>query len=83
MKVVAVLTESQTKQAFFPYGSHFPLSLNLGNVALSKISLRPLPFRNPTTGTLGNTFLCYLLEVNRICSSSIIYVCIKKQLIYL
>ena len=52
VNVVVVLTKLQTKQVFFPYGSHVPPSLSLSNMDLTKYSSRFLPFRNPTTGTL-------------------------------
>ena len=56
VKVVVVLLELQTKQVFFPHGSHLLFSLVLVNTVLTKKSLRLLPIRNPTTVTLGNTF---------------------------
>ena len=60
------------KKKIFPYGSNLPFALRTGNLALTKNSLKLLPFRNPDTGTLGNTSSSSLLGVNTICSSSVI-----------
>ena len=45
---------------------------SIDNVALAKKSFRLLPFGNPISSTLGNTFLCSLLGVNNIRNSSMI-----------
>ena len=39
IKVVVVLIELQTKQVFFPHGSHLPVSLVLGRAPLTRQSL--------------------------------------------
>ena len=36
VKVAVVLTELQTKQVFFPHGSHLRVSLVLGTAALTR-----------------------------------------------
>ena len=48
------------EQVFFPYSCYIPVSFVLSNAVVIKLSLRPLPVRNLTTDTSGNTFLCSL-----------------------
>ena len=54
----------QTYQIFFSHDSHIMVLLVLVRTILTRNSLRLSSLQNPTTVTLGNSFLCSLSRAN-------------------
>ena len=64
LRFVSVVIELQTYQVFFSHDSHIMVLLVLVRTILTRNSLRLLSLQNPTTVTLGNSFLCSLSRAN-------------------